>query len=166
MTSVQTNYAQRDNRLENVTLTGNISDNGSKAGTPGEQNPAFAAIDLTQSKNFAIDTRVLTLRPDGDGYFLLRIYISSTQPPSYYPNFEFDIFITPPGNEQLIFIQIYANQADAAIAQIVGNGGQLYGITNSYPDGSGDVSDVTGILSFKVLNNAIILKSIPPSYSI
>ncbi len=163
MTSVQANYAQRDNRLETVTLTGNISNNGSIAGTPAQQNPAYAGIDLTKSKNFAIDTRILTLR-SGGANFLLRIYISSTQPPSFYPNFEFDIFLTPPGNEQLILIQIYANQAAAENAQIDG-GQQLYGITNTYPDGSGDYSDLTGILTFKVLNNSIILKSISPSYS-
>jgi len=166
MTSVQKNYAQRDTHLEVVTMTGFISNNGTKAGggTPAQQNPAYAGIDLTKSRNFAIDTRTLTLRNDGAN-FLLRIYISSTQPPSYYQNFEFDIFITPPGNEESIFIQIYANQADAENAQITGNGGQLYGITNTYPTGSGDYSDLTGILTFKVLNNSIVLKSIPPSYS-
>jgi hypothetical protein len=165
MTSVLRNYAQRDNRLENVTLTGNISNNGSKAGTPAQQNPAYAAIDLTKSKNFAIDTRVLTLRSDSPGGYLLRIYISSTQPPSYYPNFEFDIFITPPSNDELISIQIYENQAAAENAQIVGNGAQLYGISNEYPNSPGDYSDKTGILTFKVLNNSIVLKSISPSYS-
>jgi hypothetical protein len=167
MTSVLTDYAQRDNRLENVALTGNIFNNGSIAGTPAQQNPAYAAIDLTKSKNFAIDTRVLTLRSGGPGY-LLRIYISSSVPPSYYPNFEFDIFLTPPvtnGNGELIFIDIYANQAAAENAQIVGNGDRLYGITNELPTSPGDYSDVTGILTFKVLNNAIVLKSISPSYS-
>ena len=163
MTSVLIDYAQRDNRLENVALTGNIFNNGSIAGTPGQQNPAYAAIDLTKSKNFAIDTRVLTLR-SGGANFLLRIYLRSSVPPSYYPNFEFDIFLTPPENEQLILIQIYANQAAAENAQING-GQQLYGITNTYPDGSGDYSELTGILTFKVLNNSIILKSISPSYS-
>ena len=163
MTSVQANYAQRDTRLENITMTGFISNNGSIGGTPAQQNPAYAAIDLTKSRNFAIDTRVLTLRNSGAN-LLLRIYISSTKPPSYYQNFEFDIFITPSANEQLILIEIYRSQADAENAQING-GDKLYGITNRYPDGSGDVSTLTGILTFKVLNNRIILKSIPPSYS-
>jgi len=160
MTSLLRNYAQRDTRLENVTLTGNITNNGSIAGTPAQQNPAYAAIDLTKSKSFAIDTRVLTLRAGGTN-FLLRIYISSLQPPSYYPNFEFDIIITPPGNEQLIFTEIYPNQAAAENAQITG-GRQLYGITNRYPDDEN--SDLTGFFTFKVFNNSIVLKSISPSY--
>jgi hypothetical protein len=94
MTSVLKSYAQRDNRLENITMTGFISNNGSKSGAITDQHPAYAGIDLTKSRNFAIDTRVLTIRTDGTGIFLLRIYISSTKPPTYYPNFEFDIFFT------------------------------------------------------------------------
>jgi len=164
MTSIKTNYAQQDTRLETITMTGFISNNGSKAGTPAEQNPAYAAIDLTKSKNFAIDTRVLTLRTDSAGPFLLRIYFSSTKVASYYQNVEFDIFITPPGNEEKIFIEIYANKAAAENAQVIGNS-RLYGITNEFPNSSGDYSDLTGILTFKMLNNSIILKSIPPSYS-
>jgi len=164
MTSLQTNYAQRDNRLEVVTMTGNISNNGAKNGTPAQQNPAYAGIDLTKSRNFAIDTRKLTLRTDGNGYCLLRIYLSSTKPPSYYQNFEFDIFFTPPENEQPIFIEIYGSKAAAENAQII-FGGILYTISNKYPGSVNDYSDVTGILTFKVLNNRIVLKSIPPSYS-
>jgi len=165
MTSLQKNYAQRDNRLEVVTMTGFISNNGSKNGPISGNNPAYAAIDLTKSRNFAIDTRVLSLRTDGGtGIYLLRIYVSSTKPPSYYQNFEFDIFFTPPGNEQQIFIEIYGSQADAENAQIIATG-RLYGISNRIPGSVDEFSDVTGILTFKVLNNTIVLKSIPPSYS-
>lgn len=164
MTSVQTKYAQRDTRLETITLTGNISNNGSKSGAISDQNPAYAGIDLTKSRNFVIDTSILTIRTDGTGIFLLRIYLSSTKPPSYYQNFEFDIFFTPPGNEQPIFIEIYGSKAAAENAQIIATG-PLYGISNEYPGNLNEYSDVSGIITFKVLNNSIILKSIPPSYS-
>jgi hypothetical protein len=164
MTSIQTNYAQRDTRLETITLTGNISNNGSKNGAPAQQNPAYAGIDLTKSRNFAIDASVLTVRNDGTGICLLRIYLSSTKPPSYYQNFEFDIFFTPPRNEQPIFIEIYGSKEAAENAQII-FAGLLYRISNKYPGSVDDYSEMSGILTFKVLNNSIILKSIPPSYS-
>ena len=164
MSSASKYYAQRDTHLETITLNGNIRNNGAKNGTPPEQNPAYAGIDLTKSRNFAIDTRVLTLRTDGNGYCLLRIYLSSTKPPSYYQNFEFDIFFTPPRNEQPIFIEIYGSKEAAENAQII-FAGLLYRISNKYPGSVDDYSEMSGILTFKVLNNSIILKSIPPSYS-
>ena len=73
MTSLLRKYAQNDTRLENVTLTGFISDNGFKTGALTIQRPAYAPIDLTKSKNFSIDTRVLTLRTDSTDGFLLKI---------------------------------------------------------------------------------------------
>jgi len=163
MTSIQTHYAQQDNRLETITMTGNINNNGSKGGVPADRNPAYAAIDLRKSKNFSIDTSILRPRSDvtpQDQLYLLRIYISSTKPPSSYQNFEFDIFIIPPGNEQRLFIEIYANQVAAETEN-----DRLFGISNRFPDGSGDYSDQSGFLSFKTLNNSIVLKTIPPSYS-
>jgi len=169
MTSVLKSYAQRDNRLETVTLTGFINNNGSKSGTAGEQHPAYAGIDLTKSKNFNIDARSLTLRTDSGTGYLLRIYISSTKPPSYNPNFEFDIFITPPvtgGNGPVTIIEIYPSKASVEKAQTTFTDfGRLYTITTAVPNSPGDYSDLTGVLTFKVLNNSIILKSIPPSYS-
>ncbi len=160
MTSVLTHYAQRDNRVEIVTITGNITNNGSTAGTPAQQNPAYAAIDLTKSKNFSIDTRILRLRTDSPGSYLLRVYITSNKPPSYYPNFEFDLLITPPENDELILIEIYANKAAAEIGT-----GKLYSVTNEIPPSSGDYSDTTGVVSFKVFNNSIILKALSPNFS-
>lgn len=166
MTSTTKTYAQNDTRLENVTLTGYINNNGNKAGTPGDQNPAYAGIDLTKSKNFRVDTRILKLRTDSvSGSFLLRIYISSSKPPSYNQNFDFDIFVDPPTGDRLLLIQIFANQAAAENAQIVGNGLRLYSMTNEIPPSTGDYYDSTGILSFKVLNNSIILKSMSPFFS-
>jgi hypothetical protein len=161
MTSVLTNYSQRDNRLENVTLTGFVSNNGGKSGSITEQRPAYAAIDLTKSKNFSIDTRVLTLRTDSPTYFLLRIYISSSKPPSYYQNFEFDMFITPPTGGRWLLIEVYADKRNAENALVIGSGYKLlYGFTNEIPTDPGEYSDRTGIITFKVLNNSIILKNL------
>jgi len=166
MTSVLTKYAQRDNRLESVTLTGFITTNGGKSASITEQRPAYAAIDLTKSKNFSIDTRVLTLRTDSPTYFLLRIYISSRKPPSYYQNLEFDIFITPPSGDQWLFIEVYADKTNAENALVIGSGyKRLYAFSNEIPPNSGDYTDNTGVVSFKILNNSIVLKSIPPDFS-
>jgi hypothetical protein len=99
MTSVQARFAQRDNRLEQITLTGYINNNGSINGTPDEQHPAYAEINLTKANNFLIDTRVLNIRTDPGGMgigYLLRIYMTPTQPPLYYQNFEWTMFITLP----------------------------------------------------------------------
>lgn len=166
MTSVLTNYAQRDTGLEHVTLTGFITNNGGKSASIPEQHPAYAAIDLTKGKNFSIDTTVLRLRTDSPTYFLLRIYISSSKPPAYYQNFEFDIFITPPSGSQWLFIEIFADKENAEKALVIGSGyKRLYGMTNEIPTSPGDYTDNTGVITFKVLNNSIILKNIPPEFS-
>jgi hypothetical protein len=164
MTSLIKNYAQRDNRLEIVTLTGFIRDNGSINGTPSQQKPAYAAIDLTKSKNFSIDTRVLIKRTDSSTPFLLRIYISSSKPPSYNQNLEFDICIIPPTGDRLLYIEVFNNKATLDNAQISGNG-RLFIVTNEIPTSPGDYSEGTGILSCKVINNSIVLKSLSPFFS-
>jgi hypothetical protein len=166
MTSIATNYYQRDTRLESIPLTGFISNNGLKTASVTEQRPAYAAIDLTKSKNFSIDTTVLRLRTDAPNAFLLRMYISSIKPPQYYQNFEFDVFITPPTGDQLLVIEVYPDQANAEKALLMGGGYvKLYGITNEIPSSLGDYSDIPGILTFKVLGNSIILKGISPNFS-
>jgi len=161
-------YAQNDNRLESVTLTGFLSNNGGKSGSITEQRPAYAAIDLTKSKNFSINTRVLTLRTDTPSSYLLRIYISSSKPPSYYQNFEFDIFITPPDDEtKYLLIEVYSDKRNAENALVIGSGyKRLYSFTNITPTPAADYSGNTGVITFKVLNNSLILKSIPPEFSI
>jgi hypothetical protein len=164
MTSLIRNYAQRDNRLESVELTGFVRDNGIKAGTPGQQKPAYAAIDLTRSKNFSIDTRVLIKRSDSSGPFLVRAYISSSKPPSYYQNLEFDIFVIPPTVESPLLVEIYSNRSTAENAQVTG-GNPLISVTNEIPPASGDFSDKTGIITCKVINNSIVLKNVSPNFS-
>jgi len=164
MTSLIKQYAQRDSRLENITLTGFITDNGGKTGLVSVQKPAYAAIDLTKSKNFCIDTRALTLRNDSGLYLLVRIYLSSTKPPSYFQNFEFDIFIIPRTTEQWIYIEVFSNQADAENALVIGAPNRrLYGISSE--NATGDYATNTGIITFKVLNNSIVLKSLSPNFT-
>ena len=153
-----------DTRLVNVALTGFLTNNGTKSGAVpavyAEQHPAYAAIDLTRAKNFYVDARPIHVRTDTVSYSLLRIYISSRIPPLYYPNFEFDIFITPPRGYLLFFIEVYANKQDAENAQVVGSSAKkLYTITNEIPT-TGDYSEGTGIITFKVFNNSIVLKGV------
>ena len=94
MTSVLRHQAQRDTRVEDVTLYGYINDNGFKSGPDNVQHPAYAAIDLRKAKTFTVDTTVLTLRTDDpDATYMVNIYLDSTKPPLYYPNFEFTIMI-------------------------------------------------------------------------
>jgi len=164
MSSLIKQYAQRDTRLENITLTGFITDNGFKNGNVTIQKPAYAAIDLTKSKNFCIDTRALTLRNDSGLYLLVRLYLSSTKPPSYFQNFEFDIFIIPRTYEQLMYIEVFSNQEDAENALVVGAPNRrLYAISNS--NATGDYATNTGIITFKVLNNSLVLKTLSPYFS-
>jgi len=164
MSSFLKQYSQRDTRLENITLTGFINDNGGKTGLVSVQKPAYAAIDLTKSKNFCIDTRALTLRNDSGLYLLVRIYLSSTKPPSYFQNFEFDIFIIPPTVEQWIYIEVFSNQADAENALVDGAPNRrLYAISSE--NAVGDYATNTGIITFKVLNNSLVLKTISPYFS-
>jgi len=163
MTSLIKQYAQRDSRLENITLTGFIGDNGFKSGNATVQKPAYAAIDLTKSKNFSIDTKVLTLRSDSGVYLLVRAYLSSSKPPSYFQNFEFDIFLTPPTTSQGILFQIYSNQADAEGALVNGAPDRtLWTIIST--DATTFPATKPGIIAFKVLNNSIILKSLSPYF--
>jgi hypothetical protein len=96
----------------------------------------------------------------------LRIYVSSSKPPAYYQNFEFDIFITPPTGEEYLYIEVYADKENAENALVIGSGyKRLYAMTNEIPTSPGDYTDSTGIITFKVLNNSIILKNIPPDFS-
>jgi hypothetical protein len=163
MSSLIKSYVQRDSRLEVVPLTGFITDNGSIAGVASAQKPAYAEINLTKSKNFSIDTRTLIKRGDGAGTFLVRIFLSSSKPPSNYQNFEFDIFIAPPTGERLILYEMYASQADAEYALIVNNT-KIYSFTNEIQP-SGDYSTSTGIATFKVLNDSIVIKNLSPNLS-
>lgn len=162
MASIQREFAVRDTRLETVALTGYITNNGSKNGVVpqvyAEQHPAYAAIDLTKSNNFYIDASHLTLRTDTSSQRFLWIYLQSNKPPSYYQNFEFDIFIKP--STEYLTMWIFANYEDTQTALISGGFNKLYSITNEIPTSQGDYSTTPGIMTFKVLNNKIILKSV------
>jgi len=163
MTSVIKHFNERDTRLEVVSLTGYLTDNGGKTGSAPQQKPAYGAIDLTKSKNFSIDTRTLKLRTDSPISYLIRLYLTSTQPPSYYQNFEFDIFIAFPINQTLTIIEVYATKANAENAQVIGTTYRLFGISNIW---AGDYYTGTAIVTFKVLNNSLVLKSMSPYLSV
>jgi len=159
MTSVLRHFNERDTRLEVVSLTGYLTDNGGKNGTPPQQKPAYGEIDLTKSKNFSIDTRTLKLRTDSPINYLVRLYLTSTQPPSYFQNFEFDIFIAFPINQTFTLIEVYATKEIAENVQVIGPTYRLFGISNIY---AGDYYTGTAIVTFKVLNNSLVLKSMSP----
>jgi hypothetical protein len=163
MSSVQTRFAQRDNRLNTVTLSGYIKNNGTinSVNNVPPQHPAYASINLTQAQNFVIDTRILTLRTDpGTGIqYLLRIYIEPTQPPLYYQNFEWTIFIKLPETSlNWIAIEVFRNQAEAESV----NNNYLFVVSNQTPDGSIIWPSATAAITMQVVDNNYILKSVSP----
>jgi hypothetical protein len=163
MTSVQSRYAQRDNRLEEVTLTGFITNNGSidSLNNIPPQHPAYAEINLTHAQNFLIDTRNLILRTDvGTGIqYLLRIYIDTTQPPLYYQNFEWTIFIhLPQTSLNWIGIEVFRTKNEA---ESVDNN-FLFEVSNQSPDGN-NIWQGMAAITMQVVNNNYILKSTSPN---
>jgi hypothetical protein len=93
MSSVKSFYAQRDNRLIIVSLSGDIVNNGTL--DDGDNNPAVASLDVSLSKLFMVDTRSLVLRGASGGFipewYLVGVVFTGTQPPKFYPGFEVDI---------------------------------------------------------------------------
>jgi hypothetical protein len=164
MTSVQTRFAQRDNRLEQITLTGYISNNGiiDSVDNVPPQHPAYAEIDLTKAKNFFIDTRSLNLRTDPGGTgieYLLRIYMTPTQPPLNYQNFEWNIFIhLPQTSLNYLAIEVFNTKAEA---ESVDNN-FLFELSNQTPDGN-DIWPGYSAITMQVVNNNYILKSTSPN---
>lgn len=165
MASVQTIFAQRDNRLEAVTLTGYITNNGTidSVNNVPPQQPVYAAINLTKAQNFLIDLRNLTLRADQGGTgieYLLRIYMEATKPGLYYQNFEWTMFVKLPPTvaNKWLEIQIYENQQEAESV----DENYLYSLANA------DINDLittyTGLvaITMQVVNNEYILKSVSP----
>jgi hypothetical protein len=163
MTSLQTKFAQRDNRLETVKLTGYITNNGSidSLNNVPPQHPAYAAINLTKAQNFLIDTRGLTLRTDpGTGIeYLLRIYIEPTTPPLYYQNFEWTMFIhLPETSLNWIGIEIYSSKQEAESV----NENFLFQLSNQTPDGN-DIWPGKAAITMQVVDNNYFLKSVSPN---
>ena len=165
MTSVETRFAQRDNRLETVTLTGNITDNGTidSINNVPPQNPAYAQINVTKAQNFYIDARNLRLRTDAGGTgieYLIRIYMDPTKPPLYYQNFEWTILITLPPQvaNKWTEIQVYQTQA---LAESVDEN-YLFSLSNV--NDNDVITTYTGIVAITMqnVNNNYILKSCSP----
>lgn len=167
MTSLQTRFAQRDNRLEEITLTGYITDNGTidtgGSPPPDSQHPAYAAINLTKAQNFHIDTRVLRLRTDAGGtgiYYLLRIYMEPTKPPLFYENFEWTILVQlpPEVTGKWIEIQVYQTKAEAESV----NENYSFAFTNT--DDNGSLTTQRGVvaITMQLFKNKYILKTCSP----
>jgi hypothetical protein len=164
MSSVQTKFAQRDNRLEKITLTGYITNNGTidSGDNDPPQHPAYAEINLTKAQNFLIDTRILTLRPGPDTsgiQYLLRIYINPTSQPLYYQNFEWTMFIHLP-QTSLKYLAIEVFDSKAAAESVDNN--FLFELSNQTPDGSSTWPGMSAI-TMQVVNNEYILKSTSPN---
>jgi hypothetical protein len=164
MTSVQTRFAQRDNRLEQVTLTGYITNNGSidSNNNVPPQHPAYAEINLTKAQNFLIDTRDLILRTDPGGTgieYLLRIYMTPTKPPLYYQNFEWTMFVNLPQTSlNYLAIEVFNTKAEAENV----NNNFLFELSNETPDGLNIYPGMSAI-TMQVVNNNYILKSTSPN---
>lgn len=165
MTSLQTRFAQRDNRIETVTLTGYITNNGSidSINNVPPQQPAYAAINLTKAQNFFIDARVLRLRTDAGATgieYLLRIYMEPTKPPLYYQNFEWTILIQLPPYvaNKWLGIEVFQNQAEAESV----NNNFLFELTNTDDNGTITTYDAIVAITMQLFNNEYILKSVSP----
>ena len=164
MTSLQTRFAQRDNRLEQVTLTGYITNNGTidSINNVPPQNPAYAEIDVRKAQNFLIDTRNLTLRTDSGGTgieYLLRIYMTPTTPPLYYQNFEWTIFVNLPQTSlKYLAIEVFNTKAEAESV----NNNFLFELSNQTPNGLNIYPGMSAI-TMQLVNNTYILKSTSPN---
>jgi hypothetical protein len=164
MTSVQKRFAQRDNRFEQVTLTGYISNNGTidSVNNVPPQHPAYAEISLTKAQNFLIDTRVLTLRTDPGGtgiQYLLRIYMTPTKPPLHYENFEWTMFVQLPQTSlNYLSIEVFNTKAEAESL----DNNFLFQLSNETPDGN-DIWPGSSAITMQVVNNKYCLKSTSPN---
>jgi hypothetical protein len=165
MTSVETRFAQRDNRLEKVTLTGNITDNGTidSLNNVPPQKPAYAQINLTKAQNFHIDARNLRLRTDAGGTgieYLIRIYMDPTKPPLYYPNFEWTILLTLPPEvaNKWTEIQVYQTRAEAESIN------ENYSFSLVNVNDANVITTYDGIvaITMQLFENTYILKSCSP----
>jgi len=123
------------------------------------------------AKTFTLDARPVTLRTSGgSGVYMINLYLSSTKPPNYRAGYEFDFIITPPlkgnGNPgNLVVIGIFGNQSDA-YNNI--NALHLYANLNLIPTGTNTntatIDQSTQVFTFKVFNNTLICKKLPPGY--
>jgi hypothetical protein len=166
MTSVLSQYAQADTRQEGVTLRGFISQNGNAAVAPPQvDQPAYGEINLQVSKTFTLDARPLTIRNDDPvhpSFYLINLYISSTKPPKYRNNYEFDLVLTPPlkggGSPGTgLLLNIFANKTDA-----YSNTNPIFQFINLVLiAGSPYIFQTPQMLTFKVINNSLQLKTLP-----
>ena len=95
MSSVKRFYAQRDNRLVDVPLTGYVTNNGVISGAGDNlYQPAIATLDVNYSQLFIFTTQNITLRTDSPpSWYLVGIQFPAVSPPRFYPGFEINIII-------------------------------------------------------------------------
>jgi hypothetical protein len=173
MTSLLKYYAQNDNRVETIELTGFVSENGTVDNqVPRVDQPAYGAIDLRASKNFILDATNLTIRTDLPGNtrsYLINLYVTSTNPPTSTPNYEFNLIVTPPnkGNGtpgNFVTINIYTNKSDA-YDNPTRNIYQFVNTVNVSTPNLIYVSQGKQIITFQVVKNNIVLKTTPAGFS-
>lgn len=95
MSSVGSFYAQRDNRILDIPLSGYIKNNGVLDNS--DTHAAYVSLDITTSQLFVVDTRPLQIRSSEGPYFpveyLFGIHFSKISPPKFYPGLEVNIII-------------------------------------------------------------------------
>ena len=166
MTSVLTKYAQTDTRQEAIKLTDFITQNGNAAVSPPQVNqPAYGELNLQLSKSFTLDARPLTIRNDDPAhpsFYLINLYLSSTKPPKYRTNYEFDLILTPPLKGAVsygtaLLLNIFANKTDA-----YSNTNPIFQfISLVLIAGNPYIFQTPQTLTFKVVNNSLQLKILP-----
>ncbi len=87
--------------------------------------------------------------------------MDSIKPPMYYPNFEFNLILNIKDDQDYpLRITIFKNKEEAekgfALSQ------KLYGISNVV---NGDYSYGNKFITFQVVNNEIVLKTLSPGLS-
>lgn len=93
MSSTQRFYAQRDNRIIDVPLTGYVTSNGVLDNS--DTHAAVASLDVSASQLFTVDTRQLQLRGSEGGFdpveYLVGVVFPNLSPPKFYPGLEVNI---------------------------------------------------------------------------
>jgi hypothetical protein len=107
MSSVKSFYAQRDNRIIDVPLTGYVTDNGTISGVSDLNHAAVASLNVNESHLFTVDTRAIVLRSSGVWY-LVGVEFQKISPPKFYPGLEINIIFNvkdtnPAPNVPLVF---------------------------------------------------------------
>jgi hypothetical protein len=92
---------------------------------------------------------------------MLNIYMDSIKPPMYYPNFEFNLILNIKDDEEYsLRITIFKNKEEAEKSSALSQ--KLYQLTNFV---NGENSYGKKFITFQVVNNEIVLKTLSPGLS-